>query len=1246
MNGELRLLLESVRAGNISLEDALPIVKRLQKGLMAENSLSSGELICCPAWKETPWNRSTRNPFAGRVLLFCGNSDDSAARFGQAISAACVRKDLILALPGIEYGSVSKNIYRVNPTKGSDLALLFQPLRDAGTLPEVLVLHDSFCRTGTIQSQRSILGEAEVLDMRGEIWPESLYWILQGLIQTKLHLQRRILFVYENFNRCTCPWIESLAGFSRSLQFLYPELKLATVEIQDRLSDGDVGWLVSGELRGVNPLGITGEIRYADGKRWIRRMERLDARVDSADRVLRSGNVYWVVGGFGRVGSLVAHYLARRYQARLFLTGRSPLDQERRRFVERWTTLGSEVLYIQADTRDASSMVKALGFAKERFGALQGVFHVASEETGLPVSQKSWNDFQRVMQPKTNGVRVLDLVTRDEPLEIFVGFSSIASILGDFAQCDYATGNCFLDSYIRARERLRKLGLRQGRSRTINWPLWESGGALPMTSDGESLYLRSAGMTKLLPERAFRFLENCLHGEEEQVALLTGDCQRLERLLELHHVVPGNGSNAGAASGRILIDNSVSISVALQNLLRQTAARLLKLDAFRLEPHEGFGSYGLDSVMLREFASIIGTTFGIEVNPSVFFAHNSIEQLSAHLINEYGHQIQPRLDALSEEGQPASLRESRVSRVPSSETIGLATATSEQIEWPPAGAPSEPNADIDSADIAIVGMSGILPGAADLEQFWENLVAGQDSVTEVPPDRWDWRLWFGDPLTERNKAQSRWGGFIRNVDLFDAAFFGLSAFEAENMDPQHRVFIEAVWKAVEDSGYRMGQLSGKPVGVFAGVEFSDYQHLLAKHREISALQATGTAQTMLANRVSYLFNFHGPSESVDTACSSSLVAVHKAVRSLRLGECSLAIAGGVSLMLIPETTVATGQLGVLSPDGRCKPFDEEANGYVRGEGVGVILLKPMQQAIADRDHIWAVIKGSAVNHGGRAHSLTAPNSRAQANLLVAAWQDAKIPFETATYLELHGTGTALGDPVEVDGIKEALRIVRSKGPLSIDGEGYCGLGSVKSNIGHLEPAAGIAGLLKTVLALRHRVIPASLHVRRCNPLIRLEDSPFSLSTATQPWQQLKDASGASVPRRAGVSSFGFGGANAHVVLEEFQETADLRATARRGPVAILLSAKTPERLKAYAKAFLESLESADSGSDSLSFKDLAFTLQVGRESLGERLAFVAEDVEEFELRLQQFLQGNMAELSTDGLSRFRSPRSSMRTFRV
>jgi len=265
---------------------------------------------------------------------------------------------------------------------------------------------------------------------------------------------------------------------------------------------------------------------------------------------------------------------------------------------------------------------------------------------------------------------------------------------------------------------------------------------------------------------------------------------------------------------------------------------------------------------------------------------------------------------------------------------------------------------------------------------------------------------------------------------------------------------------------------------------------------------------------------------------------------------------------------------------------------------------------------------------------------------VAAWQDAKIPFETATYLELHGTGTALGDPVEVDGIKEALRIGRSKGPLSIDGEGYCGLGSVKSNIGHLEPAAGIAGLLKTVLALRHRVIPASLHVRRCNPLIRLEDSPFSLSTATQPWQQLKDASGASVPRRAGVSSFGFGGANAHVVLEEFQETADLRATARRGPVAILLSAKTPERLKAYAKAFLESLESADSGSDSLSFKDLAFTLQVGRESLGERLAFVAEDVEEFELRLQQFLQGNMAELSTDGLSRFRSPRSSMRTFRV
>ncbi len=340
------------------------------------------------------------------------------------------------------------------------------------------------------------------------------------------------------------------------------------------------------------------------------------------------------------------------------------------------------------------------------------------------------------------------------------------------------------------------------------------------------------------------------------------------------------------------------------------------------------------------------------------------------------------------------------------------------------------------------------------------------------------------------------------------------------MDPQHRLFLQSVWEAVESSGYDPLSWAGRNVGVFAGVQFQEYQDLIQEAGISDPYSATGNSHAMLANRVSYLMDWHGPSEAIDTACSSALVAINRAIQAIKTQECEIAIAGGVSLALSPKTYIATSQLGVLSPTGRCKTFDAKADGYVKGEGVGAFVLKPLEKAKADGDSILAIIRGSGVKHGGKAQSLTAPNAFIQSELLQDAYSKADIPIETVSYMETHGTGTPLGDPAEIEGLKRAFQKLAKDNILP---EASCALGSVKTNIGQLEPAAGVAGLFKVILALRHRTLPGNVHFEKQNPHIQLAGSPFYILKHTRPWDAQKDAQGRMIPRRAGVSSFGLVG---------------------------------------------------------------------------------------------------------------------------
>ncbi|KUJ69524.1 hypothetical protein ACZ90_11120 [Streptomyces albus subsp. albus] len=423
--------------------------------------------------------------------------------------------------------------------------------------------------------------------------------------------------------------------------------------------------------------------------------------------------------------------------------------------------------------------------------------------------------------------------------------------------------------------------------------------------------------------------------------------------------------------------------------------------------------------------------------------------------------------------------------------------------------------------IAVVGIGCRFPGGADgPEAFWRLLAEGRDAVTRVPEDRWRAEDFWDEDPSAPGKTTTVWGGFVDGVDRFDPHFFGISAHEAARMDPQQRLMAEVAWEALEDAGAVAEELAGSPTGVFVGVATSDY--LQAQFRDLSGIDAysgTGSAASIAANRLSYLFDLRGPSMAVDTACSSSLVAVHQACRSLARGDCSLAIAGGVNVILSPALAINFSKAGAMAPDGRCKPFDARADGYVRAEGAGAVVLKPLRRALADRDTVYCVIRGGAVNQDGRSNGIMAPNPQAQEAVLRAAYADAGVSPERVGYIEAHGTGTLLGDPIEAKALAAVVGVGR-------DPARPCLIGSVKSNLGHLEAAAGIAGLIKTALVLRHRTVPQSLHFQQANPHIPFDELALEVADRQRPWP-----TGAG-PALAGVSSFGFGGTNAHLVVEE------------------------------------------------------------------------------------------------------------------
>jgi acyl transferase domain-containing protein/acyl carrier protein len=563
----------------------------------------------------------------------------------------------------------------------------------------------------------------------------------------------------------------------------------------------------------------------------------------------------------------------------------------------------------------------------------------------------------------------------------------------------------------------------------------------------------------------------------------------------------------------------------LRGWLISATAALSGRHADAIQTGESFAALGLDSAQLAGLAGQIEEVLGESVEPSVIFENPTIDTLARALTRQHPSEADP-----ADGGEAAS-----------------------------GGTAAEP------VPVAVTGLACRMPGADDAAAYWRLMTEGRDAVGEVPPGRWD----------DVPADAVRHGGYLDDVAGFDSRFFRISAEEADRMDPQQRLLLEVCWEALEDVGELPPRLRGSPTGTFVGVSTAEYMRRQTDSPEtMSQHTVTSCAPAVIAGRLAYLLDLRGPALAVDTACSSSLVAVHLAVRAIRSGECTVAVAAGVNVMLDPEVSVGLSRAGMLASDGRCKAFDERADGYVRGEGCGAVVLKPLPAALAAGDRVYAVIRGSAINSDGASNGLTAPNPSAQRAVLAAAYRDARMSPATVDYVECHGTGTLLGDQIEAGALGAVMGRDRPAGT-------PCLIGSVKTNIGHLEAAAGIAGLIKTCLVLYHGVVPPSLHFERPNPRIAFER--LGLQVVTQP-HPLDDP--AIRPSRAGVSSFGFSGTNAHVVLESV-EAIPPQSTA--GPVVLPLSARTADSLERLRHATARLLQQEPG-----SAAEIAYTASVRR----------------------------------------------------
>ncbi|MBU9213786.1 amino acid adenylation domain-containing protein [Burkholderia gladioli] len=1006
--------------------------------------------------------------------------------------------------------------------------------------------------------------------------------------------------------------------------------------------------------------GHAAEVRHeADGTRRVRGW--IDAAVPRwllETDALRPGGCYWIAGANGALGASLACHLLTVERVTVVLSDAQPPEPAIVEAIERHRGEGARLVCLTGDAgRDAADLAARI---RDRHGRIDGVLHCAHDPAGAS------------SRDTLAALAAIDAATRADALDFLAACAApIGASVGETRVDDDACGEHrvgLVARFVDARQARVQAGIGFGRTVSVT-----AGAPLPWP--GRTPLLRAGGIAS---QPALAVVQALYHAlGSEQVALAV-DWHRPG--VAAAAVLPGASSAASSIVSPMVSPATAPAPQAMPAAgplpaakpaparqadpdriaacLKDVIAEVIRSAADEIDASQPFGDYGLDSLSLTSVSNRLNERYGLDasptgaLNPTLFFEHGSVQRMAAYLAahhaacfaaaetDQAAEVLAPAVEAVlpgTDDGQAGlhhdiEARAWPARRDASPPAAGHGAPERDGGAATPAGDGSPPasaarrladagTVDADADAVAIIGISGRFPGARDVAEFERNLFEGRDCVGEIPAERWNWRDYLDDPQQQGDKTSSKWGGFIDGIAEFDPLFFNLSPKEAYLLDPAHRLLLMHAWWAIEDAGYNPVALAGSRTALFAGVAQSGYADLRREAGEgIEGNSFLGVVPSIALNRISHFLDLHGPSEPVETACSSSLVAMHRAVVSLRCGDADLALVGGVQTILSPHAHIGFGKAGMLAGDGRCKTFSDRADGFVRGEGIGMLFLKRLADARRDGDPVYGVIRGSAVNHDGRSNSLTAPNPAAQRDVIVEAHERAGSDPRRVGYIEAHGTGTKLGDPIEINALNQAFdALLRAQGePGASFVPGACAIGSVKSNVGHLELAAGVSGVIKVLLQMARGQWVKSLHCETLNPYIQFDGGPFRVVGANAAWPRPLDRHGRELPRRAGVSSFGIGGVNAHVVIEEYREDGVRDAAEDGRPAAVLLSARDPERLIEQVRTLLAFLRAAPARPR---LADLAYTLQVGREPMRERLGFVVGSLAELEARLAACVDG-------------------------
>ncbi|MFJ8472832.1 amino acid adenylation domain-containing protein [Kitasatospora sp. NPDC094011] len=1004
------------------------------------------------------------------------------------------------------------------------------------------------------------------------------------------------------------PAQSAMAAFARSVRLEMPSVAFGVLAA----APGLLADAVLAELRAGDGPGTEVRVDAAGRARRGWRQADLPAAGPSA---FTGRGAHIVTGGAGALGLHVAEHIAAARRAAgateggIVLAARSVPGPEVRARIE---AVGARL--VRADVADPADVAALVGEARRAFGTVSGVVHAAGVLRDGLLRGKRRADAEAVLAAKVRGTRLLDEATLDDPLDYFLLFSSAAAEFGNIGQTDYAFANAFLDRFAEQRERQRLRGARNGRTLAAAWPVWADGG-MRVDAEAEKFMYRVLGMRPVRTGPAMEALERALAGTAPTLLLAPGDPARIAAALDAGRGRPGSAAEPAPAVPAAPVAPAAPAAVAVpaetgagpdadapqraERLVLRLLAEELKLAEAEIIATEPFDRYGLDSLITMSLTGRLEEHVG-PLSKTLFFEYVTARELAGHLAAAHP----AAFAAPTTPSAPTTPTSPTSPTSPSAPVVPTAQPVPAVV---PAAAPATRPAHGD--DIAVIGVAGRYPQADDVQEFWRNLREGRDSVEEIPADRWDHGVFYDPDRSAFGKTYGKWGGFLRGADRFDPLFFQMSQIEAEHTDPQLRVFLETVWHLLEDAGCTREQLRGSRTGVFVGMMYGHYQLYGVQEALRGTGVATSSSYASVANRVSYFFDFTGPSVALDTMCSSSLVTIHQACLAIRNGDCDVAVAGGVNISSHPVKFLQLAQRGFLAEDGRCRSFGEGGTGYVPAEGSGAVLLKRLDAALADGDRILAVVKASTVNHGGAGRGYSVPNPKSQGDLVRSALERAGLRPGDLDYLEAHGTGTALGDPVEVNGM---LRAFEGDLPERLP------VGSVKSNIGHAESAAGIAAITKVLLQFRHGELVPSIHSDRLNPNIDFDSTPFEVQRERAPWPRGVRADGTVRPRTAGVSSFGAGGTNAHIILQEYVGAPAPAGGAAAGPQLAVLSARDADRLVGQARRLAAHLRAGAGESDA---QQVAWTLQTGREAMAHRLAVRFRDLAELADRLEEFAIG-------------------------